>query len=53
MYRLINVDKDDCVLDAACGSGAFLVKAMCNMIKEAGGVKTNKAKDIKSINYMA
>jgi hypothetical protein ELI_2923 len=48
MYRLINVDKDDCVLDAACGSGAFLVKAMCNMIKEAGGVQTNKAKDIKS-----
>ena len=26
--------KDDIILDAACGSGAFLVKAMCNMIKE-------------------
>ena len=32
MYRLIEVDKDDRVLDAACGSGAFLVKAMCNMV---------------------
>ena len=31
MYRLINVNKNDRVLDAACGSGAFLVKAMCNM----------------------
>lgn len=47
MYRLINVDKDDIILDAACGSGSFLVKAMCNMIKEAGGVKTHKASDIK------
>ena len=49
MYRLIDVDKDDRVLDAACGSGAFLVKAMCNMIKEAGGVKTKKASTIKDI----
>ena len=47
MYRLIHVDKDDIVLDAACGSGAFLVKAMCNMVKEAGGNSTNKAKEIK------
>lgn len=47
MYRLINVNKNDRVLDAACGSGAFLVKAMCNMIKESGGVKTKKASDIK------
>ncbi|MBK6825111.1 MAG: hypothetical protein IPG87_19865 [Saprospiraceae bacterium] len=31
-------------LDAACGSGSFLVKAMCNMIKEAGGNSTKKAK---------
>ena len=49
MYRLIDVNKNDRVLDAACGSGAFLVKAMCNMIKEAGGIKTNKAKEIKNI----
>ena len=48
MYRLINVNKQDYVLDAACGSGAFLVKSMCNMIREAGGVKTAKAAEIKS-----
>lgn len=47
MYRLINVNKNDRILDAACGSGAFLVKSMCNMIKESGGVKTKKASDIK------
>lgn len=49
IYRLIDVDKDDRVLDAACGSGAFLVKSMCNMIKEAGGVKTKKAAAIKDV----
>ncbi len=48
MYRLINVNKQDFVLDAACGSGAFLVKSMCNMIREAGGNTTVKAKEIKS-----
>ena len=48
MYRLIGVHQDDRVLDATCGSGAFLVKAMANMIKEAGGNSTTKAKDIKS-----
>ncbi len=48
MYRLINVNKDDVVFDGACGSGAFLVKSMCNMIKEAGGVATKKAKEIKT-----
>ena len=47
MYRLINVNKDDVILDAACGSGSFLVKAMCNMIKEAGGINTKKATQIK------
>lgn len=47
MYRLINVNKNDFILDGACGSGSFLVKAMCNMIKEAGGINTKKAKDIK------
>ena len=36
------------MLDATCGSGAFLVKAMANMMKEAGGVATEKAKQIKS-----
>lgn len=48
MYRLIGVCQDDHVLDATCGSGAFLVRAMSNMIKEAGGVATEKAKLIKS-----
>lgn len=47
MYRILGVNKDDIILDAACGSGAFLVKAMCNMIKESGGVNTKQAKDIK------
>lgn len=47
MYRLIDVNMNDRVLDATCGSGAFLVKSMCNMIKEAGGVRTEKAKEIK------
>lgn len=48
MYRLIHVNQNDNVLDAACGSGAFLVKAMCNMMKESGGSNTTKAKKIKS-----
>lgn len=48
MYRLIGVNMNDRVLDATCGSGSFLVKAMSNMIKEAGGVDTPKAKNIKS-----
>lgn len=48
MYRLIDVNQHDKVLDAACGSGAFLVKAMCNMIKEAGGVNTTEAVQIKA-----
>lgn len=47
MYRLIDVSQSDVILDAACGSGAFLVKAMCNMIKEAGGINTKKATEIK------
>ncbi len=47
MYRLIEVDKNDMVGDFACGSGAFLVKSMCNMIKEAGGVNSHKAKEIQ------
>ena len=46
MYRLIDISQNDRVLDAACGSGAFLVKSMCNMIKEAGGLKSQKATSI-------
>lgn len=48
MYRLIDVHKDDIVGDFACGSGAFLVKAMGNMVEEAGGVNTEKARQIKA-----
>jgi type I restriction-modification system DNA methylase subunit len=48
MYRLLGIDKDDRVLDACAGSGSFLVKAMSNMIREAGGVNTPKAKQIKA-----
>ena len=48
MYRLIEVNQHDRVLDATCGSGAFLVKAMCNMVKEAGGVNASEAMVIKS-----
>ena len=36
------------IIDPTCGSGAFLVKAMCNMVKEAGGVNTSEAMAIKS-----
>ena len=46
MYQITDTTKEDTVLDAACGSGAFLVKAMCNMIKEAGGVRTQEAREI-------
>jgi type I restriction enzyme M protein len=48
MYRLIEVNMNDNVLDAACGSGAFLTKSMSNMINEAGGFTTTKAKEIMS-----
>lgn len=49
MYRLINIDPNkDRVLDAACGSGAFLTKAMSNMIKAVGGANTKRAKAIMS-----
>ena len=47
MYRLIGVTQNDYVGDFCCGSGAFLVKAMSNMMKETGGYDTNKAKEIR------
>lgn len=46
MYRITNTTHEDYVLDAACGSGAFLIKAMCNMIKEVGGIRTKRATEI-------
>lgn len=48
MYRLVDANMNDRILDAACGSGAFLTKAMSNMINEAGGFMTSKAKKIMS-----
>ena len=48
MYKALDVDKSDYILDATCGSGGFLVKAMANMIHEAGGMETYEAKDIKA-----
>ena len=39
MYKILDVNKDDYILDATCGSGGFLVKAMANMIREAGGMQ--------------
>ena len=48
MYKILDVGKDDRVLDATCGSGGFLVKAMANMIRQSGGMGTRKAKQIKS-----
>lgn len=46
--RIIDIDENDRVLDAACGSGAFLVKSMSIMIDKSGGINSEKAKKIKS-----
>lgn len=48
MYKILEVNMDDRVLDATCGSGGFLVKAMANMIHEAGGMLSDKAAKIKA-----
>lgn len=49
MYRITGTSYKDNVLDACCGSGAFLVKAMSNMIQEVGGVNADEeCKVIKS-----
>lgn len=47
MYKILEVNPNDYVLDAAAGSGGFLAKSMANMIQEAGGVNTKKAQEIK------
>lgn len=47
MYRLIEANYKDKILDAACGSGAFLVKAMGNMTREVGGIANDK--EVKKI----
>lgn len=48
MYKILEVDQNDYILDATCGSGGFLVKSMANMIREAGGMDTDKAGKIKA-----
>ena len=49
MYRITGTTYKDRVLDACCGSGAFLTKAMANMIKEVGGnANENAVKEIKN-----
>lgn len=47
IYDLLKVSYKDKVLDATCGSGGFLVKAMSKMLKEVGGINTEEAKKIK------
>jgi type I restriction-modification system DNA methylase subunit len=47
IYRLTETNKNHKVLDACCGSGTFLTRAMANMLAEAGGTLTKEAKAIK------
>lgn len=43
IYRISGTNYKDNLLDACCGSGAFLVKAMSYMINEVGGVNNVNA----------
>ncbi len=43
MYKIAGITHKDRVLDAACGSGAFLVNAMGEMISEIGGRENQAA----------
>lgn len=47
MYRLVGITSNDYVGDFCCGSGAFLVKSMSNMMKMTGGYNTNKATEVR------
>lgn len=51
IYRITGTSHKDNVLDACCGSGSFLVKAMSYMIGEVGGlnnvIETKKIKEEK------
>jgi type I restriction-modification system DNA methylase subunit len=47
IYRITGTSFKDRVLDAACGSGSFLVKAMSYMIDEVGGI--NNEEEVKKI----
>lgn len=48
MYEIANCGPNDNILDACCGSGAFLTKAMSMMINQVGGWHTKEAEDIKT-----
>lgn len=48
MCKIAKVDPQSNVLDACCGSGTFLIKAMALMIEKAGGEITEKAIEIKN-----
>lgn len=49
IYRITQTTYKDKILDACCGSGAFLVKAMSYQISEVGGVNNEDAvRKIKS-----
>lgn len=37
MCKMLDLDYEDKVLDATCGSGSFLIKAMADMLNKAGG----------------
>lgn len=47
MYKLVNVTPTkDRILDAACGSGAFLTKSMSMMLNAVGGADTSEGKNV-------
>ena len=48
MCELIDINEDDNALDACCGSGTFLCKAMAKMMQRAGGYDTAKSAKIRS-----
>lgn len=47
MYKIANINYKNRVLDACCGSGTFLIKAMSYMLEEVGGNNSIYANDIK------
>lgn len=57
IYRITETSYKDNVLDACCGSGSFLVKAMSYMINEVGGlaakdeVKTIKEERLYGVEF--
>jgi type I restriction-modification system DNA methylase subunit len=49
MYKLIDCNKNDVILDPTCGSGTFLTNAMANMLNEA---KEHEKQIIKENNLI-